>query len=128
MPDRSFNAIIGAGVAGLTLAHGLHRSGVHVAVYEREANVDSRGQDYRIHPSADSAIGLFRCLPPRLYYAVVTTTGKPSHQITTVSHGLRRLTADRRRWRRVARATAASTVGERTRRRPTNDLRQGDSQ
>jgi 2-polyprenyl-6-methoxyphenol hydroxylase-like FAD-dependent oxidoreductase len=92
MPDRSFNVIIiGAGVGGLTLAQGLHRSGIPVTVYERDADVDSRGQGYRIHLSADGALGISACLPPRLYEAVVATAGKPSHQITIVSHRLKTL-------------------------------------
>jgi 2-polyprenyl-6-methoxyphenol hydroxylase-like FAD-dependent oxidoreductase len=41
MPDRSFNVIIvGAGVGRLTFAQGLHRSGIHVTVYERDADVE----------------------------------------------------------------------------------------
>ncbi|HVX29839.1 MAG TPA: NAD(P)-binding protein, partial [Nitrolancea sp.] len=108
MPDRSFTvSIIGAGVGGLTLAQGLHRSGIHVAVYERDADVASRGQGYRIHLSAEGALGLLPCLPPNLYEAVVATAGKPSHQITIVSHQLRRL--------RVMRFDTANDGPERSR-------------
>lgn len=92
MANRTFNVvIIGAGIGGLTLAQGLHRSGIQVAVYERDVDVESRGQGYRIHLSPDGALGMLPCLPPKLFDAVVATAGKPSHQITIVSHQLRRL-------------------------------------
>jgi 2-polyprenyl-6-methoxyphenol hydroxylase-like FAD-dependent oxidoreductase len=83
--------IIGAGVGGLTLAQGLHRSGIRVSVYERDDGIDSREQGYRIHLSPDGALGMFPCLTPRLKEAITATAGKSSHQITIVSHRLKRL-------------------------------------
>ncbi|PHH72462.1 hypothetical protein CDD82_5970 [Ophiocordyceps australis] len=40
--------IIGAGVVGLVLAHGLAKAGIPFAVYERDAHIDARGQGWAI--------------------------------------------------------------------------------
>jgi 5-methylphenazine-1-carboxylate 1-monooxygenase len=37
-------AVVGAGLGGLSLAHGLLRAGAEVTVYERDQALDSRGQ------------------------------------------------------------------------------------
>jgi salicylate hydroxylase len=41
--------IIGGGIGGLTLAQGLRKSGVSVAVYERDRTATDRLQGYRVH-------------------------------------------------------------------------------
>jgi 2-polyprenyl-6-methoxyphenol hydroxylase-like FAD-dependent oxidoreductase len=81
--------IAGAGIGGLCLAQGLIREGVDVAVYERDAALDSRGQGYRLHLDAGSA--LHSCLTPDLYELCVATAGRPSTSITVVTKRLRRL-------------------------------------
>ncbi|PNP40777.1 hypothetical protein TGAMA5MH_07217 [Trichoderma gamsii] len=40
--------IIGAGVVGLTLAHGLKKANIPFEIYERDANIDARGQGWAI--------------------------------------------------------------------------------
>jgi hypothetical protein len=40
--------IIGAGICGLTLAHGLKKAGIPFEIYERDASVDARGQGWAI--------------------------------------------------------------------------------
>ena len=49
MPEnRDPVLIIGAGICGLTLAHGLKKAGIPFEIYERDANVDARGQGWAI--------------------------------------------------------------------------------
>ena len=50
--------VIGGGVGGLTLAQGLKKSGVSVAVYERDRSATDRLQGYRVHinPAGSSAL------------------------------------------------------------------------
>ncbi|WP_031073226.1 FAD-dependent oxidoreductase [Streptomyces sp. NRRL WC-3742] len=59
--------VIGAGLAGPCLAHGLLRHGHDVRVLERDAAVDARAQGYRIHINADGDAALRRWLPPADY-------------------------------------------------------------
>ena len=82
-------AVAGAGIGGLCLAQGLLRAGLEVAVYERDTALDSRGQGYRLHIDAESA--LRACLPPDLYELCVSTSGQPGTAVTVVSKGLRPL-------------------------------------
>jgi 2-polyprenyl-6-methoxyphenol hydroxylase-like FAD-dependent oxidoreductase len=81
--------VAGAGLGGLCLAQGLVRQGVDVAVYERDAALDSRGQGYRLHLDAGPA--LHSCLPPDLYELCLATAGRPSRSVTVVTPRLRRL-------------------------------------
>lgn len=80
-------AIVGAGIGGLTLAQGLKRAGIDVSVYERDAALDSRGQGYRIHIHAGTA--LHACLPADLYELCVATAGRPSTQFAAMTNRLR---------------------------------------
>jgi 2-polyprenyl-6-methoxyphenol hydroxylase-like FAD-dependent oxidoreductase len=82
-------AVIGAGIGGLALAHGLLRAGAEVTVYERDETLDSRGQGYRLHLDAGPA--LHACLPPDLYELCVATSGRPSTAMTVVTERLRLL-------------------------------------
>jgi 2-polyprenyl-6-methoxyphenol hydroxylase-like FAD-dependent oxidoreductase len=81
--------VVGAGIGGLCLAQGLLRRGVDVAVYERDAALESRGQGYRLHLDAGAA--LHSCLAPDLYQLCVATAGRPSTSVTVVTKRLRRL-------------------------------------
>ncbi|MFJ5988869.1 FAD-dependent oxidoreductase [Lentzea sp. NPDC092896] len=56
-------AVIGGGIGGLCLAHGLRRAGVDVAVYERDLSRTDRLQGYRVHINPDGAAALRECLP-----------------------------------------------------------------
>jgi 2-polyprenyl-6-methoxyphenol hydroxylase-like FAD-dependent oxidoreductase len=82
-------AVVGAGLGGLSLAHGLLRAGAEVTVYERDQALDSRGQGYRLHLNAGPA--LHACLPPDLYELCVATSGRPSTAMTVMTDRLRTL-------------------------------------
>jgi 2-polyprenyl-6-methoxyphenol hydroxylase-like FAD-dependent oxidoreductase len=84
-------AIIGAGLGGLCLAHGLRRGGASVTVYERDADVATRYQGYRIHIGPMGARALADCLPPESYELFLATAGQPGRQITVLSRRLRQL-------------------------------------
>ncbi|MEE6168545.1 MULTISPECIES: FAD-dependent oxidoreductase [unclassified Mycolicibacterium] len=63
-------AIIGAGLAGLALAHGLRRRGVDVVVFERNAGAADHPASYGIHLNADGLTALHACLPPANWAAL----------------------------------------------------------
>ncbi|MEU0570899.1 NAD(P)-binding protein [Nonomuraea sp. NPDC005983] len=48
MTDNSHVFVVGGGLGGLCLAHGLRRAGLGVTVYERDASAALRAQGYRI--------------------------------------------------------------------------------
>ncbi|WP_214105423.1 FAD-dependent oxidoreductase [Acrocarpospora catenulata] len=66
--------IIGAGIGGLCLAQGLTRSGISVAVYERDTSAEFRDQGYRIGLKEAGAQALHHCLPPHLFDLCVATS------------------------------------------------------
>jgi salicylate hydroxylase len=55
--------VIGGGVGGLCLAHGLRAAGVEVRVYERGHHPDDWLQGYRIHLNPAGSTALHACLP-----------------------------------------------------------------
>src|SRR3981081_114085 len=59
--------VIGGGVGGLCLAQGLKKSGISVAVYERDTSARFRNQGYRISIQQDGARALRGCLPENLF-------------------------------------------------------------
>lgn len=64
MPASEFSvAVIGGGLGGLCLAHGLRGAGIPVTVYERDRTRDERLQGYRLHIDPDGAAALRACLP-----------------------------------------------------------------
>ena len=65
--------MIGGGIGGLCLAQGLRRSGVAVAVYERDRDPASRWEGYRIHVNPAGARSLHACLPEHLWRAFLAT-------------------------------------------------------
>jgi salicylate hydroxylase len=70
--------IIGGGIGGLTLAQGLKKSGVSIAVYERDRTATDRLQGYRVHINPTGSRALHECLPPALFDAFARTCGKPT--------------------------------------------------
>jgi 2-polyprenyl-6-methoxyphenol hydroxylase-like FAD-dependent oxidoreductase len=70
--------VIGGGIGGLTLAQGLKKSGVSVAVYERDRTRTDRVQGYRVHINPAGSLSLHECLPPHLFEAFTRTCGKRS--------------------------------------------------
>jgi 2-polyprenyl-6-methoxyphenol hydroxylase-like FAD-dependent oxidoreductase len=83
--------VIGAGIGGLTLAHGLRRHGVAVAVFERDRSPTDRLQGYRIHINEVGNRALSYCLPPDLFAAFLATCGQSNRGIGFFSHHLREL-------------------------------------
>jgi salicylate hydroxylase len=77
--------IIGGGIGGLTLAQGLKKSGVSVAVFERDRTTSDRVQGYRVHINPAGSLALHECLPPELFEAFARTCGKPSQGIHFVT-------------------------------------------
>jgi 2-polyprenyl-6-methoxyphenol hydroxylase-like FAD-dependent oxidoreductase len=77
--------IIGGGIGGLTLAQGLKKSGISVAVYERDRTRTDRVQGYRVHISPTGSLALHECLPAPLFDAFARTCGKPSQGIRFVT-------------------------------------------
>lgn len=59
--------IIGGGIGGLALAHGLRRAGIAVDVYERTQERTDWLQGYRIHINPAGGRALHECLPPSLW-------------------------------------------------------------
>ena len=81
--------IIGGGIGGLTLAQGLKKSGVSVAVYERDRTRTDRVQGYRVHINPTGSLALHECLPPALFEAFARTCGKPSRGIRFVTERMK---------------------------------------
>lgn len=81
--------IAGGGIAGLTLAHGLRRSGVDCEVFERTPR-DGAPSGYRLTLDADGGNALERCLPAALYerylYASHRTPARPDVAVVIDSH------------------------------------------
>ena len=67
-------AIVGAGLGGLCLAHGLRRAGIEVVVLERHASPAARPASYGIHLNADGLHALHACLPEENWTRLVETT------------------------------------------------------
>ena len=84
-PVRLHVLIIGGGIGGLTLAQGLKKSGVSVALYERDRTPSDRVQGYRVHINPAGSLALHECLPPELFDAFARTCGKPSQGIRFVT-------------------------------------------
>jgi 2-polyprenyl-6-methoxyphenol hydroxylase-like FAD-dependent oxidoreductase len=80
--------IVGGGLAGPCLAHGLRKAGIEVAPYERAAASDVRGQGYRIHIREQGDRALGSCLPANLYELVHATSGRPGSRLTVLSSQL----------------------------------------
>jgi 2-polyprenyl-6-methoxyphenol hydroxylase-like FAD-dependent oxidoreductase len=56
--------IVGAGMGGLCLAHGLKKARIPFRVFERDPTPDFRPQGYRVRISPDGAAALHACLSP----------------------------------------------------------------
>jgi 2-polyprenyl-6-methoxyphenol hydroxylase-like FAD-dependent oxidoreductase len=76
--------VIGAGLGGLTLAHGLRRAGIDVVVYERDA-ASGRPQGVSLHVDDRGASALRACLPPAHAGMVEATMGGLREQTLALS-------------------------------------------
>ena len=68
--------IVGGGIGGLCLAHGLKKAGIPVQVYERDEAASSRRQGFRIHISPEGSRALHQCLPQDLWDIFNLTGGE----------------------------------------------------
>ena len=66
-----------AGLAGLTLAHYLHRHGIPVAAYDRDHGLSAREAGYRVHINSTGTSALHAALEPRLWELFLATCGMP---------------------------------------------------
>lgn len=66
-PGKQHVIIIGAGLSGLALAHGLKKHGVSFRIFEREAAYDHRSQGYRMKLYPDTVNELQYLLPPKTF-------------------------------------------------------------
>ncbi|WP_225728255.1 MULTISPECIES: NAD(P)/FAD-dependent oxidoreductase [unclassified Nocardia] len=73
--------VIGAGLGGLCLAQGLRRSGIDVAVYERDTSLTARAQGHRLHIDARGRRALKKTLPPRLFSLIAAVAGRPAPRV-----------------------------------------------
>src|SRR5260370_6043233 len=80
--------IIGGGLGGLCLAQGLRKSGMSVAVYERDMSVGFRGQGYRIGIKDAGSDALRDCLPTDLYDLCVATSIVSATRMVLMDHQL----------------------------------------
>jgi hypothetical protein len=63
--------IIGGGIGGLCLAHGLERAGIDFTVFERDHDADARLQGYRLNIEPIGSSALHACLPGSLWDVLV---------------------------------------------------------
>src|SRR5581483_358784 len=68
--------IVGGGIGGLCLAHGLRRAGIPVTVFERTTERTEWLQGYRIHINPHGSSALHACLPPENWQQFVDTVSK----------------------------------------------------
>lgn len=76
--------VAGAGLGGLTLAHGLRRAGIDVVVYERDG-ASGRPQGISLHVDDRGASALRACLPAAHAAMAEATMGGPREQTLTLS-------------------------------------------
>ncbi len=74
--------VIGGGIGGLTLAQGLRKAGIGVAVYERDRTPADRVQGYRVHINPTGSRALHACLPAHLFDAFDRICGRPGRGIS----------------------------------------------
>jgi 2-polyprenyl-6-methoxyphenol hydroxylase-like FAD-dependent oxidoreductase len=89
--------IIGAGLGGLTLLHGLRAAGIDARVYERSANDGAQPASYGIHLDADGLAALHACLPDA-NWKMIDAAGVPAPYVIRFRDPRRGLlsTVDRR--------------------------------
>src|ERR1700760_2705095 len=78
--------IVGGGLSGLCLAHGLRKHGHTCEVFERDPDF-SRKTGYMLHMNAYGGEGLRTCLPDDLYELYLETSRKtPERRQSIVLH------------------------------------------
>lgn len=76
--------VVGAGIGGLTLAHGLRRAGIDVVVYERDGP-QGRPQGISLHVDGRGTAALRACLPPEHVAMAEATSGGPRERTLFLS-------------------------------------------
>ena len=76
--EGMFNRVLisGAGVAGLSLAHGLKSAGVTVHVFEREATIEASSRPFAMRITEDGKSGLKKILSPELWRQLVASSAE----------------------------------------------------
>ena len=69
--------VIGGGIGGLCLAHGLKQAGISVAVYERDTPTPTSDEGYSIQINNWGHHALHDCLPPQVWDAYRRIMGPP---------------------------------------------------
>ncbi|PKK36739.1 hypothetical protein BWI96_10195 [Siphonobacter sp. SORGH_AS_0500] len=82
-------AIIGAGLGGLCLAHGLKKHGISFSIFERDDSPTSRPQGYRIRIDHTGQSALQHCLSTSAYTAFVSSCALPSTHVQTLTPQLK---------------------------------------
>ncbi|MCF3134742.1 FAD-dependent oxidoreductase [Streptomyces olivochromogenes] len=70
-------AIVGAGLAGLTLARRLHHNGPNVTVFERDPDLITRNPGYGLHINSTGTTAIREVLDPRTHELFLATAGIP---------------------------------------------------
>ncbi len=83
--------IIGGGIGGLCLAHGLRQAGIPVTVYERAHTRTEWLQGYRIHINPHGSTALHACLPEQNWKAFVDSVSDTGDGFAFVTEQLRDL-------------------------------------
>jgi 2-polyprenyl-6-methoxyphenol hydroxylase-like FAD-dependent oxidoreductase len=83
--------VVGGGLSGLCLAHGLRKGGVRVAVYERDPTADARPQGTRLHINPVGSRALHSCLPERTFALFRATSGEYAQGFSVLDKHLKEL-------------------------------------
>lgn len=90
--------IVGGGIGGLCLAHGLRRADIRVTVYEKgPRRADPHWlQGYQIHINPNGAKALQECLPPPLWKRLVANACVPSTAFQVLTEQMNRVAVVKR--------------------------------
>jgi 2-polyprenyl-6-methoxyphenol hydroxylase-like FAD-dependent oxidoreductase len=80
--------VVGAGLGGLCLAQGLHKSGIDVSIYERDDSPRVRHQGYRVSLREHGPRALRACLPGDLFDLCVATSIRPATHLAMLDEHL----------------------------------------
>ncbi|MEV7603685.1 NAD(P)/FAD-dependent oxidoreductase [Kitasatospora sp. NPDC089797] len=89
--------VIGAGFGGLTLAHGLRKAGVSVAVYEKQRSRTDGLYGYRVGIDPTGNRALKDCLPPQLFDTFLATCARTPLYFNVLTEKKKRTAAIRLR-------------------------------
>jgi 2-polyprenyl-6-methoxyphenol hydroxylase-like FAD-dependent oxidoreductase len=92
-PEQSL-LIAGAGIGGLTLAHGLTTAGQRLRIFERDPGPQARDQGYRLHLHGEAVAALRRCLRPEafdVFWQLSEPLGHASRSSITGCHSEQRV-------------------------------------